>query len=218
MKFLYKKEIVTCSEMKALEKAADEAGLSYYQMMENAGTRAAELILQHHGQTENALVFCGKGNNGGDGFVVARKLREAGVHTQVILVEGPPATNDAKTNYQLIREHMPILTAQDILHIQETDLVVDAIYGTGFHGQLRYPADRIITRINESNADVAALDIPSGLSGDMKTGEAPGICVKANLTIPFHARKPIHCHEAAAQFMGMVVSADLGIGKILGDR
>lgn len=114
MKFLYKKEIVTCSEMKALEKAADEAGLSYYQMMENAGTRAAELILQHHGQTENALIFCGKGNNGGDGFVVARKLREAGVHTQVILVEGPPATNDAKTNYQLIREHMPILTAHDI--------------------------------------------------------------------------------------------------------
>lgn len=215
MNTLYKKEIVTCSEMKALEKAADEAGLSYYQMMENAGTRAFELILNHHRQAENVLVFCGKGNNGGDGFVAARKLWETGVKTRVVLVEGPPVTSDAKANYLMIRENMPILTADDVLHIEETDIIVDAIYGTGFHGRLRHPADRIISLINASKAYVASLDIPSGLSGDMKTGEEPGICVKADLTIAFHARKPIHCHKAAAEFMGTVTVADIGIGKIL---
>lgn len=214
MENLHRKEVVTCSQMKALETAADRAGLSYYQMMENAGTEAFSLILNHHPHPEKVLVFCGKGNNGGDGFVVARKLLEAGILAQVFLVEGEPVTGDARTNYQLIRDQVEILTADDLFELPESDLIVDAIYGTGFHGRLRNPADRIIPMINESRAYVAALDIPSGLSGDMTSAEVPGTCVRADLTIAFHARKPVHCSELAAPFMGEVVTADIGIGKM----
>lgn len=214
---LHRKEVVTCEEMKALETAADKAGLSYYQMMENAGFEAFSMILKHHPQTENALVFCGKGNNGGDGFVVARKLLEASIQTRVVLVEGEPQTDDAKTNYRLIQANVQILT-DDEIDMRESDLIVDAIYGTGFHGQLRCPADKIITSINHSKAYVAALDIPSGLSGDMEPDEEPGACVKANLTIAFHARKPVHCSRTAAMFLGEVVMADIGIGEIINER
>ena len=218
MNDLHRKEVVTCEEMKALETAADKAGLSYYQMMENAGFEAFSTILKHHPQTENALVFCGKGNNGGDGFVVARKLYEAGIQTQVVLVEGEPQADDAKANYQLIQVNVQILTADVAIDMQESDLIVDAIYGTGFHGQLRSPADEMITSINHSKAYVAALDIPSGLSGDMEPDEEPGACVKADLTITFHARKPVHCSKTAAKFLGKVVTADIGIGEIINER
>ncbi len=105
-----------------------------------------------------------------------------------------------KANYQLIQANVQILTADVAIDMQESDLIVDAIYGTGFHGQLRSPADEMITSINHSKAYVAALDIPSGLSGDMEPDEEPGACVKADLTITFHARKPVHCSKTAESF------------------
>lgn len=210
---------VTSGEMKEIERQADEAGLSYYQMMENAGTGAAEHIAsQFQVPGKRVLIYCGKGNNGGDGFVVARKLYEKGALVKLILVEGEPKTEDAAKN-KSICETMGLLilgiSEEDEIDAAagEADLVVDAIYGTGFHGELREPVRGITARINQSTAAVYALDIPSGLNGD--TGEADPDTVRAECTIAFHRRKPAHEDDRCAEFCGETVCVSIGIEEIL---
>jgi len=216
---LHRKEIVTCAEMKQLEQMADQAGLSYYQMMENAGTRAAELIQEEYqprfGEIKKVLILCGKGNNGGDGFVVARKFHEQGIKVKVLLVEGEPVTTDAITNYQLIKENVDILTPEDNYLDGDEDVIVDAIYGTGFHGSLREKAEEVIGTCNDAAIYTAALDLPSGLSGDMSLCEQMRPCIRASLTITFHAKKPVHRNKQAKIMMGKIMTADIGIGDIL---
>ena len=218
MEPLYKQKVVSCSQMKELEKEADTAGLSYYQMMENAGSEAVKIILHQCAGPKNAVIFCGKGNNGGDGFVAARKFLEKGLDTTVVLVEGEPVTEDARANYGMLDDEIRIFSAEDFLSgmgQEQADILVDAVYGTGFHGSLRSPADRIIAYFNEAKGFKAALDLPSGLSGDMENGEKAEMCVKADLTVTFHAKKPVHLCEAAQDFLGIVVTADIGIGQAL---
>ena len=219
MVYLHKQDVVTCKDMKLLEEMADQAGLSYYQMMENAGCRAAELIMEHYesgfGPLKKALVLCGKGNNGGDGFVVARKFYEAGISVAALLVEGEPVTEDAITNYHRIKDLIPIYTVEDSYLSGEEEVIVDAIYGTGFHGSLREHAEGVILCCNEAAIYTASLDLPSGLSGDMSLCEQMRPCIRASLTIPFHSKKPVHLNEHAKLMMGKIVVADIGIGEIL---
>lgn len=219
MEALHRKQIVTCAEMKRLEQMADEAGLSYYQMMENAGSQAAELIRKEYesrfGEIRKALILCGKGNNGGDGFVVARKFHEQGVDVKILLVEGEPVTTDAITNYRLIKENVKILTPQEEYLDGDENIIVDSIYGTGFHGSLRETAEQVIQTCNDAAIYTAALDLPSGLSGDMSLCEQMRPCIRASLTITFHAEKPVHRNKQAKIMMGKIITADIGIGKAL---
>lgn len=219
MENLHTKEVVTCEEMKQLEQMADEAGLSYYEMMENAGTKAAQYILDAfyytYGKVEKALILCGKGNNGGDGFVVARKFHEAGIDVSVLLVEGEPATKDAITNFDLIKDKVQIFTPGDDYLTEEEDIIVDAIYGTGFHGQLKPEAEAVIRKCNEAKIYIASLDLPSGLGGDMTFFDEPGYAVWASHTVTFHAKKPVHGNEMIQYLMGKIEVADIGIGKVL---
>lgn len=210
---------VTSVQMKEIERRADEAGLSYYQMMENAGTGAAEYIaLAQPVDGKTVLVFCGKGNNGGDGFVAARKLTEMGASVRLILAEGEPVTEDAIKNKRICRD-MGISTAspaeaEELSHsIEAADLIVDAIYGTGFHGGLREPVRKITSLINRSRAEVYALDIPSGLNGD--TGEADSETVRAGCTIVFHRLKPAHIDGKCAGYCGRIVCIAIGIEDVL---
>ena len=222
MEVLHKKTVVTCAEMKLLEQMADQAGLSYYQMMENAGTKPAELIQQEYqlrfGEIKKVLILCGKGNNGGDGFVVARKFHEQGIRVKVLLVEGEPVTADAITNYHLIREKIEILTPEDNYLDGDEDIIVDAIYGTGFHGSLRERAEQVIVTCNDAAIYTAALDLPSGLSGDMSMCEQMRPSIRASLTITFHAQKPVHRNKQAKIMMGKIVTADIGIEEILEEK
>lgn len=214
---------VTCGQMKILEKRADEAGLSYYQMMENAGTRAAELMVALYPRAikgAKTAVFCGKGNNGGDGFVAARKLAEAGAEITVVLVDGTPVTEDAVTNFGLIKGLLPVVdmteTESPFMSLEDLDLVCDAIYGTGFHGQLRPNALKAAAFINHIRdaALVCALDIPSGLGGDaLKEAQVDVNAVKARYTITFHNKKPVHLQAFAKKYCGKVLVADIGIDE-----
>lgn len=212
---------VTSAQMKELERRADEAGLSYYRMMENAGTGAVEYIASVHPvEGKTVLIFCGKGNNGGDGFVAARKLTEMGAAVGVILAEGEPRTEDAIKNKQICRDMDISITGLEESEENETsrlvkaaDLIVDAIYGTGFHGRLREPVRRLARLINRSEAAVYALDIPSGLNGD--TGEADEDTVRAGCTIVFHRRKPAHIDEQCAVYCGRIVGISIGIENVL---
>lgn len=247
---------VTCTEMKGIEKAADAAGLSYAQMMENAGSLAAEMILEELSKADwlpsydvvfdlkpPVLVFCGKGNNGGDGFVVARHLSLQGFAVSVVLVEGSPTTHDAIANDRLLPNGIERISVQSFLETRLeafpmgfSGIIVDAIYGTGFHGELQPKVAKVIEWINHSPAQnteshgfdthrsgkhqagkmVVSLDLPSGLSGDMNDKDLlPPLCVKADLTIVFHALKPVHLSVTAQPFFGKITLADIGIGTVL---
>lgn len=264
----YGEHFVTCGEMKLLERRGDEAGLSYYQMMENAGTQAAKMIraycemtgvkpdegedlgkaaaaapLEYRAEVADrhkgsgfydtpeavekplrVMIFCGSGNNGGDGFVVARLLANAGFQVTVVLVSGDPKTQDAGTNFQLLSDlPVSIITMdgmeEDALEQGDMpDVLVDAMFGTGFHGVLRgnglKAAEYINTCHEKHGKKVFALDIPSGLGGDqLKKKKIPCEIIKADYTITFHARKPVHMRRFAARYCGEILVADIGIDE-----
>ena len=158
--------------------------------------------------------MCGRGNNGGDGFVAARKLFEAGCCVHICLADGVPGTpGAARTNYlRAQRLGVPICALEQADEAEKAFLrtaqaVVDAVTGTGFHGQLRENARLAAQLINGAQGFVLALDVPSGIEAD--TGRAAEGAVKAALTVTFHAKKP--CHRLAKGHCGEVRVARIGI-------
>ena len=208
-----KEKVVTAAEMKAIEKAANDQGLLYIQMMENAGRAAWQRLRDHRPGPGNLLVVAGKGNNGGDGFVMARVAAKEGWKVTVWLPEGEPQTQDAITNRNLLKElPVEILTQDTPPSSHGWTAVVDALYGTGFHGALRpagLKACALMNECREKGAFVVAVDLPSGLSAD--TGEAAEGAVRVGLTVSFHRLKPVHTTPAAKEYCGTIVLADIGI-------
>lgn len=209
-------EIRTATEMREIERLADLGGLSYLRMMENAGSAAAVAIRQKVPvQDNNIVVFCGSGNNGGDGFVVARRLRESGGNVIVVLTDGAPRTPQAGQMLEMLRR--TDIAVFDIVedgeqiarYLKTSDIVVDAIYGTGFHGELDEKHRAVAAIINLSVAAVFALDIPSGLSAD-EPDEAPG-AVQADFTIAFACHKPAHLVSPYNERCGEVLAVEIGI-------
>ena len=209
---------VTVAQMKQIEHDADAKGLSYLQMMENAGQGAARLLLEKGPKVLNTVaVFCGTGNNGGDGFVLARALTEAGKSVRILLVGGNPKTADACHNFEKAQAlHIPMkdvenLNAEDCTWILNVDAVVDALYGTGFHGQLRPAGKTACDLMNRSKGFCLALDLPSGLCAD--TGIAAEGAVEADLTATFHASKP--CHRLNSEQCGKTEIVSIGAEDVL---
>lgn len=205
--------IVTAAGMKRIEQAANEAGLLYIQMMENAGRAAWGELTARFPAPGRLLVVTGKGNNGGDGFVMARVAAKAGWQVCVWLAEGEPKTPDAIANRELLRAlPVTVLDAETRPDPRGWDAAVDAVYGTGFHGALR-PAGRaaceLLNQSRAAGAFLLAVDLPSGLCAD--TGEAAEGAVQADLTVCFDSRKPVHTVPQAAAFCGKVRLADIGI-------
>ena len=155
--------------------------------MENAGRGVAELLLRL-GVTGPVVVCCGKGNNGGDGFVIARHLDNAGVAVRVLLFARPEDLHgDAAVKYRILERSGPpieILPGSDIdetslrRELETAEWVVDALFGSGLQGPVRPPFDQIIAAINASGARVLAVDIPSGLDAD--TGQPLGPTIRAH--------------------------------------
>lgn len=207
------RRIVTAAQMKEIERAANERGIPYLQMMENAGLAAYAQLRTRFPQAASLLVVCGKGNNGGDGFVLARAAALDGWRVTVLLAEGEPKTPDAITNYARL-EGLQIVVCRDAadLEPQHFRVVADALYGTGFHGSLR-PAGRaacaLIHCAHEAGAFVLALDLPSGIATD--TGEVAEGAVRADLTVTFDSYKPLHAAKNSAVYCGEIVCADIGI-------
>ncbi len=205
--------VVTKAQMAEIERMANDNGLPYLQMMENAGKAAYDLLMERKPQLQTAAIFCGTGNNGGDGFVMARLLKEAGIDVLIILTHGKPRTVDANTNfYRATIADIPmvigaLLSPEDTDFILKADAVVDAIYGTGFHGELSLEAEICCGIISRSSGLKMAVDLPSGIECD--TGRVADGTAQADLTVAFHAAKP--CHTLAADHCGEVVVADIGI-------
>ena len=193
-------------EIRALDaRAIEEAGLPGAALMESAGAAAAALLRERWPQARTVAVVCGPGNNGGDGFVVARRLREAGLEAWLVLAaERERWRGDAAT----------MLRVADALGVPEgglegADVVVDALLGTGARGAPEGDLLGVVERVNASGAPVLALDIPSGV--DATSGETAGAAVRAALTICFGGRKLGTAIEPGRGHAGEVVSADIGL-------
>ena len=196
--------IVTKDQMKAIEQQANDNGLPYLQMMENAGRAAFEHLMMCKPELRTAAVFCGSGNNGGDGFVLARLLKEEGVDVLLVLVmpQSKPKTPDAVTNYyRAAMADIPmvvdrLLTEEDVQFILSADAVVDGIYGTGFRGELSLEAEVCCGLMEKGQGLKLALDLPSGVECD--TGRVAQGTAHMDVTVTFHAAKP--CHSLAEEY------------------
>ena len=210
-------KILTVDQMKAEERLSDEMGVTYQRLMENAGCAAASFIRKTLSTVagRNFMIFCGSGNNGGDGFVVARKLFEEGANVIVVLCGGKPRSDEAKYMYNcLIQAEITMLDFDmDRKKVDEllggADIIVDAVFGTGFSGEFRPPYDEVAEMMNSALSLRISLDIPSGVNA--ATGIAAKGSVKANFTVAFEAAKPGHLLLPGKEYCGKTEVVDIGI-------
>ena len=201
-------------------RAIEEYGLLGVVLMENAGRGCTDLLLSLG--VQGPIVICaGKGNNGGDGFVIARHLENHGVPVRVLLFASPEDLHgDAAVNYRVLEASgTPIRTiAAPTRAIVDTELagaewIVDALLGTGTRGEIREPFLTVIQSINSASAQVLAVDLPSGM--DCDTGESLGGCVVAKHTATFVAPKLGFQFDASNRFTGTVHVVDIGVPKAM---
>jgi hydroxyethylthiazole kinase-like uncharacterized protein yjeF len=191
--------------------AIEKRGIPSLELMETAGQAVAKAAGDVSG-TGPAKVVCGKGNNGGDGFVAARALAEIGYDSQALLLWSPEElSDDARTNLERLADGaVRQVDAGELADALEgSGVVVDAIFGTGFSGAPRAPADTAIEAINACGAPVVAADIASGV--DASTGEVEGAAVEANVTVSFHAAKLGHWVAPGRWHTGDLRVAEIGI-------
>jgi len=196
--------ILTVAEMAAADRAAIAAGTPGLELMERAGQAVADAVAQRF-RPQPVVVLCGPGNNGGDGYVVARLLRQRGWPVAVRAL-GEPATPDA----QAMSARWDGATAP-LNGTLGDELVIDALFGAGLSRALDGPAAGAAALLASRPGTVVAVDVPSGVPGD--TGKPLGPAVCAGLTVTFHARKPGHVLEPGRGLCGEVVVADIGLGE-----
>ena len=195
--------LYTAAEMRAAEEAYEGRTL---ELMERAGTAAAEAALRHYPAARRFSVWCGTGSNGGDGLVVARKLHQAGRHVEILVVGAEEKMRgDAAENLRRVRE----LGVPFVAEAAPADVAVDALFGTGFSGSPRREAAARIEALNSAPVPVLAIDVPSGV--DASTGRVRGSAVEAERTVTFHARKVGLVVAPGRFYAGEVDVADIGL-------
>jgi NAD(P)H-hydrate epimerase len=194
-------------------RAIEEFGVPGVVLMENAGRGTAELLLSL-GVSRSVAICCGKGNNGGDGFVIARHLDNHDVSVRVLLfAEAEELTGDAAVNFRILQRaglspQVQPNAAELAGELSAAEWVVDALFGTGLQGAVRPPFDYIIDTINANGKPVLAVDIPSGL--DCDTGLSVGATIRATHTATFVAPKVGFANPAAQPWLGEVHVVDIG--------
>lgn len=218
-------KIVTIDEIKSIEKQAiEEYGIPSIVLMENAGSEVARQIGVIMGRLKNKKIgiLAGKGNNGGDGYVVARHLHNQGAKVKVFLIGSKSeVSGDSLKNLEIL-SNMGI-DVIEVIHdgdwnkvkiaMNFTDCLVDALVGTGFTGQLQGNMAQVVESINKSNKTIIAIDIPSGVNGD--TGQINGMAVRAHHTITFSLPKQGLLLYPGASYTGDLSVADIGIPRQL---
>lgn len=217
---------LTCEQIRQIDRAAIEGlGMPGVILMENAGRGVAEFIYSTliDPSRSRVLILCGPGNNGGDGFVVARHLHNAGVSTVVALsVPIESLRGDAAINARIV-EKMPIRCLRawepdDLGGIRReaelADVIVDALLGTGSTGSPRGSVAELIEIANAApRARRIAIDLPSGLDGD--TGQPGKPCFRADATVTMVAPKAGFAAPQAREYVGRVVVVDIGVPREL---
>lgn len=210
---------LTATQAKALDKKAlEKFGISTLILMENAGSaisvEALKILQKHKGKV---AIFCGKGNNGGDGFCAARHLMVAGIKTDIYLVGRiRDVKNEARTNLdillQLKQKIIQVSPRNFILvrsRISKYGLIIDALLGVGLKGTIGHVYQKLIGMINISKAYVLSVDIPSGL--DATSGKVRGGCIKADRTLTFVAKKRGMVSVTGKNYCGEILVRSIGI-------
>jgi len=202
-------------------RAIEEYGMPGVVLMENAGRGAAEYLMQI-GIQGKVMICAGKGNNAGDGFVIARYLENNGYEVSVLLIgDSADLKGDAAINFNIINTAgISITTFADDFTLEQTscrlsatDWVVDALLGTGIKGEVREPFATIINAINDCETKVLAIDLPSGLDCDL--GKPAGVCVQADHTVTFVGLKRGFANEQSKQWTGDVQVVDIGVPHVM---
>ncbi len=205
-------KVVSSSEMKEIDKKAIEGlGIPSLVLMENAGRKVAEAIARFFPGVDRITIFCGPGNNGGDGLVCARHLHFEGKKVKVYLTEREKLSPDAKHNLGILEKlkfPVSILKSVDEGILKDTELVVDALLGTGLKGEARGKIREIIELINSSSLPVVSVDTPSGLG----EGITPNLknTVKADVTVTMGLPKKEQVVFPGAEFVGKLLVARIG--------
>lgn len=211
------KKACYAQQMRDIDKAAEEIGkIPSIVLMENAALAIVGELKKDFPdlKSKSAVIFCGSGNNGGDGFCAARHLYNMGVCVRVYLVSGNGMKGDAGINFDIIKQmgvDIEAVTDTDNLDmiIRAHDIVIDAIFGTGVHGEISGLQAEVIRCINENSKYTLAVDVPSGINSDM--GEICGVSVRADKTVTFAAYKIGMLQFPAADFTGETVVSDISI-------
>ncbi len=208
--------VLTAQNMRKAEELAVKNGSDFYSLMETAGTKCADVIAKED-KSKKITILCGKGKNGGDGFVIARKLWEYGFRKIfVLLVYGKPTDKLCSQMYDAMIRY-PVVTADFtsdadtcIHHIKTADVIVDSVFGIGFKGQLSDNAETAVRIANENkSAKKYAIDIPSGLQAD---GEYTGnLYFETEKTLTMIALKPVQVFKPTADFCGETLVMDIGV-------
>ncbi len=219
-------KIVSIKEVQELDRIAiEECQMPSIVLMENAGKAVARVIEQFLVTEKKAkiLVVCGTGNNGGDGFVVARHLWNAGFDVNIVLIENKGVLKrDAFVNYQILKNCDYPIYETDCVNdhvlalLHESRIIVDAIFGVGLNREVVDPHKEFIEKINESQKEVVSVDIPSGLNGD--TGGILNVCIKAKLTVTFSFVKKGFNSPQGKSWIGELKVIDIGIPHRLYER
>jgi NAD(P)H-hydrate epimerase len=220
--------LVKSSEIQEMDRITiEEMGVPGVVLMENAARGATRAFLDHFSPPSgsHALVLCGRGNNGGDGYAIARYLHQAGVRvTVIVLAETARIGGDALLNLEVIkRMRLNIIEAADREEwnrkselISTCDYIVDGILGTGLNAPVHGMYEEIIEAVNRSQKPVMAVDIPSGLNAD--TGQVMGAAVRADLTVTFGFPKAGQLVYPGAELVGRLVCINIGIPNEVADR
>lgn len=212
------KFVVSNSEMKTAEENAVKGGVSLLQLMLNAGAICAE-TLEKHTDVKGKLfvIICGRGNNGGDGYVIAHKLRSFGAETAVIQMFGQPNSPCAMECYSFYKDTVSVLSLSENQEQAKNLLlnafcIIDCVFGTGYHGDLPHDAYNLFDFINnEVHGVKVAVDIPSGVNSN--TGEISPNAFKPHITLALGAIKQGMLNTRSYDFLGEVLLMDIGIGE-----
>ena len=209
-------KIVTAAEMRAIDRATSQRfGVPSLTLMENAGTAVADFVLSDYPAARRVGVVCGKGNNGGDGFVAARKLLEAGREVRLLLLCDPgELRGDAEAMFRKLTLK-PVLArtseefkSEAAQRVFDCDLLLDAVLGTGFRPPVTGLYAEVIQHFAQARAPIVAVDIPSGLDADAMDGAPAGPAIPACATVTFTAPRPAHVFSPLVK--GPVVVAPIG--------
>ena len=211
-------KIVSNDQMRMMDShTINELGVPGLVLMENAGRQTYEYILEFLSELNisgRVDIYCGKGNNGGDGYVIARHFFNNGFPVQIISVGDPEKlTGDAKTNYLICKDYkipIEIIQSNDQLKpYHKPGIIIDALLGTGIKGKVEGLYKEVIEHINNLGIPVVAVDIPSGLNGDFPT--VPGSAINADLTVTMALPKRAHIFHPAKKHVGLLEVADISM-------
>lgn len=209
--------ILSPDEIRKAEDKANSGGLSYEDMMESAGMGCAEHIIKNYPDSKNIVILCGKGKNGGDGFVIARGLSLTGKNVSIILAFNSPSDELSEKNKKRIDGLVNIYDGSHITKsittlLYDADIIIDAVFGIGFKGSLPCNVKELFSYVNKTDAVKIAVDIPSGLS---HINESCDGCFRADETLSMLCFKYEHIYKPYSSFCGKVSVIPIGFGCII---